>query len=380
MTRRAELDALRGLLLVLMTITHLPTRYSVYSSQIFGFVSAAEGFVFLSGFVAGMVYWRGMALQGEDWMRRKLFARARELYGWHLLLLLFLFTAGAAIAYYGGRPLLRNLLSFYFEQPFMALWTAPLLMYQPPLLDILPTYIVMLLLTPLWLGQANRHGWGKVLLCSALIWTFAQVGGRALVLDGFNWLTGERVPTLPLPAWGFFDDFAWQLLWVFGLWTGHLASHQQLAAQLPRRALRIAAVVAALAYLAWYHGILDRALQTVGLTVLVPGAQPLLDKVMLRPLRVLNFVVLTVTVGLALPYLSAAVRRIRLRAVGLLELLGRASLQVFTAHLFLVLLAFALVDANETPLPDELALVVIVAVLGGLLLVARKQQAGRRSA
>ena len=49
MTRRAELDALRGLLLVLMTITHLPTRYSVYSSQIFGFVSAAEGFVFLSG-------------------------------------------------------------------------------------------------------------------------------------------------------------------------------------------------------------------------------------------------------------------------------------------------------------------------------------------
>ncbi|MGV2481399.1 UNVERIFIED_CONTAM: OpgC domain-containing protein, partial [Salmonella enterica subsp. enterica serovar Weltevreden] len=28
MTRRAELDALRGLLLILMTLTHLPTRLS----------------------------------------------------------------------------------------------------------------------------------------------------------------------------------------------------------------------------------------------------------------------------------------------------------------------------------------------------------------
>lgn len=377
MTRRAELDALRGLLLVLMTITHLPTRYSVYSSQLFGFVSAAEGFVFLSGFVAGLVYWRGMAQHGEGWMRDKLFSRARELYGWHLLLLLFLFTIGAAIGHYAGRPLLRNLLSFYFEQPLTALWAAPLLMYQPPLLDVLPTYIVMLLLTPLWLGQARRHGWEKVLVCSALIWVFAQVGGRALVLEGFNWLTGERVPSLPLPAWGFFDDFAWQLLWVFGLWSGHLASHQRLAAQLPRRALRLAAVFTALAYLAWYHGFLDRALQPLGLAILERGEVPLFDKVVLRPLRVLNFVVLAVSIGLALPYLSAAIRRIRLRVVDVFGLLGRASLQVFAAHLFLVLLAFALVGADEAPLPEGLELAVLAAVFGGMLLVAHRQQAGR---
>lgn len=48
MTRRWELDALRGLMLVLMTLTHLPTRLSSPLGQPFGFVSAAEGFVLLS--------------------------------------------------------------------------------------------------------------------------------------------------------------------------------------------------------------------------------------------------------------------------------------------------------------------------------------------
>lgn len=357
-----------------MTITHLPTRYAAYSSQVFGFVSAAEGFVFLSGFVAGMVYWRGMALQGEGWMRGKLFARARELYVWHLLLLAFLFTVGAALGHYAERPLLRNLLSFYFEQPGMALWTAPLLMYQPPLLDILPTYIVMLLFTPLWLGQARRHGWAPVLVCSVLIWVFAQVGGRALLLDGFNWLTGERVPTLPLPAWGFFDDFAWQLLWVFGLWTGHLASQQQLAAQLPRRSLRVAAVLTAVAYLAWYYGWLDTWLQPLGLSVIMHGEVPLFDKVLLRPLRVLNFVVLAVTVGLTLPWAAALVRK---TGVAVLGLLGRASLQVFTAQLFLALLAFGLIDRDENPLPENVEMVVLAVVFIALMVVARIQQ--RRS-
>ena len=53
--RSWEIDALRGLMLVLMTTTHIPTRFSDPLGQPLGFVSAAEGFVLLSGFVAGMV-------------------------------------------------------------------------------------------------------------------------------------------------------------------------------------------------------------------------------------------------------------------------------------------------------------------------------------
>src|ERR1035437_8338943 len=51
--RRPELDALRGLFLVWMTLTHLPTRFSDYLNQPIGFVSSAEGFVFISALLVG---------------------------------------------------------------------------------------------------------------------------------------------------------------------------------------------------------------------------------------------------------------------------------------------------------------------------------------
>ena len=53
--RRWEIDLLRGLMLVLMTLTHLPTRVTDPLGQLFGYVSAAEGFVLLSGYMAGLV-------------------------------------------------------------------------------------------------------------------------------------------------------------------------------------------------------------------------------------------------------------------------------------------------------------------------------------
>jgi len=56
--RLHELDALRGLMLVWITFTHLPTVLSTYVNQPFGFVSAAEGFIFLSALFTGRIYAR----------------------------------------------------------------------------------------------------------------------------------------------------------------------------------------------------------------------------------------------------------------------------------------------------------------------------------
>ena len=56
--RRPELDALRGLFLVWMTLTHMPTHFSDFVNQPFGFVSSAEGFVFLSAMLVSRVYLR----------------------------------------------------------------------------------------------------------------------------------------------------------------------------------------------------------------------------------------------------------------------------------------------------------------------------------
>src|SRR5258708_14055375 len=46
--RQLELDALRGLMWVLMTLAHLPTHVPAVTNQHLGFVSAAEGSAFLS--------------------------------------------------------------------------------------------------------------------------------------------------------------------------------------------------------------------------------------------------------------------------------------------------------------------------------------------
>src|SRR5882672_3570115 len=91
MERQTELDWLRGLMLVLMTVTHLPTWFSAHLGQPFGFVSAAEGFVFLSAYLVGSVYWQKARKRGVAAMRHALWLRALKVYGAHVALLLFLF-------------------------------------------------------------------------------------------------------------------------------------------------------------------------------------------------------------------------------------------------------------------------------------------------
>ncbi|MFI4888312.1 MAG: OpgC domain-containing protein, partial [Burkholderiales bacterium] len=80
MERQAELDWLRGMMLVLMTMTHLPTWFSAHAGQPFGFVSAAEGFVFLSAFLVGAVYSQKTRERGYRAMRRALWGRALKVY------------------------------------------------------------------------------------------------------------------------------------------------------------------------------------------------------------------------------------------------------------------------------------------------------------
>ena len=51
-----------------------------------------------------------------------------------------------------------------------------LLIYCPPLLDILPMYVIFLFLTPVALAVAVRYGWRWILAGSGLLWLAAQSG------------------------------------------------------------------------------------------------------------------------------------------------------------------------------------------------------------
>src|ERR1700752_1292295 len=219
MGRRLEIDAVRGLMLVWMALTHLPTFLPTYTNQPFGFVSASEGFIFLSALFTGRIYFRLVERDGYPVMTRKLLLRTLRLYGYHALLLAFAFLVAVPIASSGNRPQLHNLLDYYFAVgPKEAITEAFLLIYQPPLLDILPMYILFLLFTPLALIIARRVGnWTTILAASATIWFLAHLVIREAEHDFVN--RALRVH-IPINEMGSFDLWAWQFLWIFGLWFG----------------------------------------------------------------------------------------------------------------------------------------------------------------
>src|SRR5258707_12444613 len=97
MGRRPELDALRGLMLVWIALTHLPTSASTYVNQPVGFVSAAEGFIFLSALFTVRIYFRMAEHYGYWPITRKLWTRTRRLDGDHPRLVAVMFLCSVPI-------------------------------------------------------------------------------------------------------------------------------------------------------------------------------------------------------------------------------------------------------------------------------------------
>jgi hypothetical protein len=329
MTRRLDIDALRGLMLVLMTFTHLPTRFATPVGQPLGFVSSAEGFVFLSAFMCGWIYSERAKRDGLPGMRRALWQRAAALYTCQIALLLFLLTIVASIARAHGQTAITDLISFFSKDPATALTAGFALVYNPPLLDILPMYVVLLAATPLLLSFALHRSWWPIFALSAALWTVAQFGvGRAL----YQAIADAIGLDLPVTETGAFSLLAWQFLWVGGLWMGSLKAtdaRQGLAA--PHWAVMPAIAIAAVC-LVWRH-----------ITGQVPvphegshALNTLFDKWELAPLRLVNFLALLVLVLRFGPWLA---RQVPLQ---FLARLGAASLPVFCAHLVICLLALAI--------------------------------------
>jgi hypothetical protein len=356
MTRRWELDALRGLMLVLMTVTHLPTRLSSPLGQPFGYVSAAEGFVLLSAYMAGMVYGQMANRKGIDAMRVAFWRRAVKVYACHAATLLFLFTVIAALGLRIDEPAVKDLISYYLAHPLTALLAGLLLIYKPPLLDILPMYILFMLASPWVLAHGLRGGWRSVMAVSLGLWVLAQFGLGHWVYDSAVAFTGLAVP---FHETGAFGTFSWQFLWILGLWMG--ASRTEAAPVpfvFPRWAVALAVLVAVVC-LVWRHA--------VGQAPFLSNASLnlLFDKWQLAPLRLLDLLALMVV---AIRFGPALMRHLpRLPA---LEMLGAASLAVFCMHLVVVLLVLAFLGADPAVHPAWLDALVVVASFAALHAVA----------
>jgi len=332
MSRNPSLDILRGALLMLMTMSHLPTVWSGRLDQPFGFISAAEGFVFLSAFLAGSIYVSQREMHGRSGAVRWLLKRAFHLYLLHAVLLVVAFTVIAWAAVELDRPQLRNLLSFYLESPNRAALSAAALIYQPPLFDILPMYVLFLLLTIPMMKAVDRHGWNLVLGSSVAIWALAQFGLRRFLFEAVDGWFGWN---FPYTALGSFDLLAWQLLWVLGLWFGVVGlGRTQRVVHGGGRVLNAALLLSA-GLLVWrhVHGPMGFSNPATSLFWI--------DKWSLSPVRLLNLA--------ALLCLLVSLRGEIFRHLPITPLaaLGRSSQWVFFAHLLSLLFILLALERDE---------------------------------
>jgi hypothetical protein len=206
--RDLRFDTLRGLFLVCMTINHLPTEMRSFTDQSLGIFSAAEGFVFLSGLIAGWVYTRKYRSLGAEGLFSASTNRAKSIYRWHIGSFLAAFVcvrAGEIILGYCS-PAVPKL---FFEHPLESLGLGISLLYQPGLLDLLPMYCAFVLLLPVVIRALEAGRRWLVLGVSAGIWLAVQ---WAPPVDG--------APLYPINT-GSFNLFAWQFLFLAGVAIGH---------------------------------------------------------------------------------------------------------------------------------------------------------------
>jgi hypothetical protein len=302
-----------------MAAVHVPTPLSRLFQEPFGFVSAAEGFVFLGACLAGFVYGKTYVRDGWAAMSRRTWKRLTQIYQVHLGLLVPI----ALLAWVIGQrciPLSNHFHDFLLH-PWSSLGLILLLLHQPPLFDILPLYVALLAFTPGILQSARNYGWGKVLAGSALLWLIAQLR----LTD--SWL-GDPATLLPLRL-GSFSVLAWQFLWVCGLALGETSLRRAPIQSKHKMSVGTLAGLFVIGGFLARHGLWPQGWHLEALYNWI-------DKWTLGPLRLLNFaawVVLLLTWKPPLPSLFSP-----------LAVLGRHSLAVFSFHVPVAIAATILIE------------------------------------
>jgi hypothetical protein len=204
--RDLRLDLFRGLALWLIFLDHVPNNIvSWFTIRNYGFSDATEIFIFISGYTAAFVYGRAMQQRGFLIAAARILRRAWQIYVAHIFLFAIYIAEIAYVASSFENPLYveeMNALDF-LKQPEVTIIQALLLKFKPVNMDVLPLYIVLLLLFPAILWVLTRH---------SLLALAASVGLYVLTWQ-FDW----NIPSYPSGQWAF-NPFAWQLLFVFGAW------------------------------------------------------------------------------------------------------------------------------------------------------------------
>ena len=308
--RDSYIDYWRGLFHIMMLVDHLPFLLPGLTIidglfGFFGYVTVAEGFVFLSGYVTGLVYTRIRDEKGQCAVRCKAVLRAFTIYATYVVAVLFLVIL---VRLGGTAGVSWDSWSRLFEAPPATTFVQVVcLLWQPSFLEILPMYSLFLLVTPAILPQLDRGRYWLVISVSILVWTANQFGLRDGLLAAVE---------IDAHRFGSFNFCAWQILFVCGMICGH-KTHRKGEPWLPKNAaLAIGAGALALLCFAWSHDVFR-----------LPFSQIWVRRSSIAPVRLANFICLAF---LAARFRGPVGKLIKGRE---LALLSQHSLQVFAFHL-----------------------------------------------
>lgn len=321
-TRDLRLDFFRGLALFFIFIDHIPDNtLSYFTLQAVGFCDAAEVFIFISGYTAALVYGGTMRKRGLVFASAQVWRRVWQLYVAHIFLFV-IFTAEVSYTVLRyNNPLYAEELRVgdFLAEPHVAIINALFLRFQPTFLDILPLYIVLLALFPIFLFLLGRSAWAALLPSFALYLVVQRLG---LSLRGY-----------PAGHTWFFNPLAWQFLFVIGaaLGYGQIAGR---AFPMGRGVTIAACCVAFICFgiaLSWtIHGVYD-PFPGVLLKQLWP-----INKNNLSPVRLVSFLALALIVVRFTPRDAGF---LRWRPTAWAVTCGQQSLHIFCLGILLSVLA-----------------------------------------
>jgi hypothetical protein len=215
-----RLDLLRGFCLFVMAVDHIGVfgpdtwLYSVTAHGDF-FISAAEGFVLISGLVMGMVYAKLIAREGLSKVMPKILGRIVKLYWLSVGLTLFF----VALATYTPLKLWAQRDWITIKDPIELIVGSLTLHFAFHGSSIMIMYVLFIALTPLIFYAFTRGKAWQVLLVSWLVWL-----GNIFYPNQFT-----------IPFQSNFPYAAWQAIFVTGVTVGYYRTELARFLSKPRR-------------------------------------------------------------------------------------------------------------------------------------------------
>jgi len=342
--RDLRLDFFRGLALFCIFIDHLPNNIvAAFTLQLVMFSDAAEVFILISGYTAGMVYGRAMERQGFLIAGVRVYHRVWQLYVAHVFLFMMFM---AMVAYTVGA--LNNSLyveefgaANFLNEPGLAVVKALTLQFQPAFMDILPLYIVLLAVLPLVLA-GFRSCPGVIFFVSFAFWLAVQFDERI------------ALPAYPGPdqVW-FFNPFAWQTLFVLGAWLGWRGIIGGEISWLSHRWLfYLAAGLFLAAFLIRFNWTLHGFYDPIPVLVSDKQLWPFLSKRDLALLRLANILAVALLVA---RMIDPQARFLASQAAWPFVICGRNSLHIFCLGILLSVLGHLVLNEYFGDLPMQFA-------------------------